>query len=633
MKLFTTFLISCISLLANAGEGKYPFSSIPIPLLKDANAVKRLEQLDCEIVGEKQTRVQYTYVITILNENGDDYAEFSEWYDQLRHIESIEGYLYDKEGKLVKKVKTKDLQDRSAVDDNSLMDDNRVKTHNFYYKSYPYTVEYQVSLTMDQTFSLPTWFPQDHRHMTVEKSIFNVLADSDYKLRYKNVNYTQPPVQTPEKSRIRYTWQVSNLDAVKGDPYGPRWQERCPRVLIAPSKFQLGGYKGDMSDWSAFGKFMFELNKDRDQLPDAMKLKVKELTAGLKEDRDKIQALYKYMQQNTRYISVQLGIGGWQTFDAAYVAKKGYGDCKALSNYMHSLLKEAGIKSSYTLIRAGDFDTDMEEDFPSNQFNHAILCVPLAKDTLWLECTSQTVAAGYMGSFTGNRKALLVDENGGTLVATPRYGIGENVQVSKIRASIDLEGTLDMQVSTRYGGVQQDDLSALISHSSREEVKRSLQERLDLSTYEVSDFKYDQSSAGLPQVEEQLHVKASNYATASGKRLFIVPNILNKSSVVITEDENRKNDYVFLYAFHDEDDVEIEIPSGYEVEASPKETLLKTKYGSYTVSARLEGTKIHYHRIREQASGRYSIKEQADIAAYFKEIYKADRSRYVLVKK
>jgi transglutaminase-like putative cysteine protease len=628
-----SFVISLLSAVSVwGGEIKYPVSAIPQKLLKDADVVKRVEEMEFEINSTKDVTLHYRYVLTILNEKGDKYAGFSEWYDQFRHISSIEGYLYDAAGNQLKKVKTKDMQDVSAVDDISLIDDNRMKAYTFYYRSYPYTVEFDVYLKSDQTFNLPGWYPQEYPNLSVEKSQFTVITPQDYVLRYKNFNYTGQPVQTTEKSRKKYLWSVAALSSVKYEYASPRWQEITPSVSIAPSEFEMEGYKGNMSSWKEYGKFIYQLKKDKDVLPDNVKQKVGQLVAGAKTDVEKIQLLYQFLQQNTRYISIQLGIGGWQPFDAAYVSKKGYGDCKALSNYMYSLLKAAGIRSCYALIKAGDYNHYMIEDFPSNQFNHAILCVPLQKDTMWLECTSQTVPPGYMGEFTGNRKALLIDEDGGTLVSTPKYGLKENSLSRAINATLDASGTLSMKVSTSYGGTQQDDLSSMINALSKEKVQKILQNDLELASYNINNFSYQETKAILPELKEQLDVSVNNYATITGKRIFITPNILNRSGSKITEDTSRTVDLVFYSEYKDEDNYEIEIPEGYKPEAMPSAVSIKTKFGNYFSTVKLTGNKISYHRVMEKFSGRFPAKDQAELAKFYNEIYKADRSRVVLVK-
>ena len=77
-----------------------------------------------------------------------------------------------------------------------------------------------------------------------------------------------------------------------------------------------------MTSWENFGSFISDLNKGRDELPVEMKQTVANLIKGIDTKEEKVAILYQYLQKNTRYVSVQLGIGGWQTFDAKYVASK-----------------------------------------------------------------------------------------------------------------------------------------------------------------------------------------------------------------------------------------------------------------------------------------------------------------------
>jgi len=631
MKIFLYVLSLSFSFCSYAADAPYAVYTISPALLKNANVVKRMEEIRFEIKTTTQTTYHYKYALTILNENGDKHAQFFEWYDKLSEIVSIEGNLYDAYGKNIKQLKTKDVKDLSAVGDISLMDDNRKKIHNFYHKVYPYTIEYEVKKTFNHTFHFPYWVTQEDEFISVEKTSYTLTCPADYQIRYRALNYKGEPVQSTEKNKKSHTWQAANIPAVIKEFASPRWHELTTIVSVAPTEFEIEKFKGNMSTWKDFGKFLYSLNQDRNVLPGNIIQKVHQLTDGLKDDKEKINVLYNFLQQNTRYISIQLGIGGWQPFNAAYVAEKGYGDCKALSNYMYSLLKEVKIKSLYALIKAGKGDHYIMEDLPSNQFNHAILCVPLKNDTVWLECTSQTDPAGYMGNFTGNRKALVIDENGGTLVNTPRYGLAENLQLRSVKGKLEKDGSLNVKVDTRYRSIQQDDLHQLINGLSKEKIKETLEEKLELATYDINDFKYVERKEAYPQIEESLDIYVSNYGTITGKRIFVIPNLLNRSHAKLDQDEERKYPLCIDYAYKDVDSVEIEIPAGYKTESMPQSISLKTKFGSYKSQVSLVENKLFYIREREQFAGTFLPGDYNQLVKYYSDIYKADRNRVVLV--
>lgn len=621
-----------ISLTALAGDGDYAVFKIPPALLKNANAVVRVHEQYVELQKEDRLFIREHYVITILNEEGNHFSDFFEPYHKFLEIKSVEGALYDGMGKKLKSLKSKDVEDGSGSGGESLADDNRYKKHNFYYRVYPYTIEYTIESVKKETMFFPSWVPVFGELISVEKSSFAVDVPSGYLLRYKEFNYSrEPDIKESGKSKI-YTWSLANFESIKREYAAPSWKNIAPYVLFAPSSFVIEDYKGNMNDWSSFGKFILSLNKGRDQLPEPVKAKVAELTRGAGTNEEKVIRLYRYLQANTRYISIQLGIGGWRPLEASFVANKLYGDCKALSNYMYALLKEAGIPSFYTVIKSGDGADDIQVDFSSSQFNHVILSVPLPGDTLWLECTSQTQSPGYMGDFTGNRHAVIITEEGGKLVTTPRYGMKENTQVRNVKAVLNEEATLEIEARSTYSCMQQDDLHMMINALSKDKVKEYLQHQLDFATYEVGRFNYKENQSRFPTIDEELDITVSNYATITGKRLFIVPNIMSRHARRLTPNESRKYEVELDMEYRDIDSVEITIPAGYSVESVPQEVVLDTKFGRFRSSVKMEGNRILYYRSLDHYAGKFPAKEYAELVKFYDAMYKADRAKLVLVK-
>ncbi len=629
-------LIACgvlLGLSASAGAQTYNVLLIPDSLKKNARAVLREQEIILEIKSPEKAIEKEHQVFTIMNESADNIGGYSSWYDKFTSINWIDGILYDAMGKEVKKVKKKDMDDRSYVSEETLADDVRMKMHNFYCRNYPYTVDYSEEDEMNGVLHFSEWAPLYSSGISTQHTKYVIIAPASYQVRYKPVNCNFQPVITTSGDKKVYTWEISNLPARTKEYAGPAWVDIAPHVLFAPSDFEAQGYKGNMSSWENFGKFINQLRAGRDVLPDNVKAKVHELTDHLTDKREKVYALYDYLQKNTRYISIQLGIGGWQPFPADYVAKKRYGDCKALSNFMVALLKEAGIKANYVVIYGGRDEPEIVDDFPSLQGNHIVTCVPMGKDSIWLECTSQTVSPDFMGTFTGNRKAILIDDDGGHIVRTPFYSAAENIRCRVVEATITDDGTLDANVNTRYSGCREEFPSAVMNELSGDERQKYLNDLFNLPTYSVDKSHYDEQKGTIPVVQEYLHVTSPNYASVTGKRLFVTPDLFDRSTYRLPTDSVRRYDFVDKQAFTDVDSVILKIPTGYQPEAVPADLAIDSKFGKYSASVKVLPDKIIYYRRYEKSIGRFPPADYPEVVKFYERLYKADHGRVVLVKK
>lgn len=602
-------------------------------IFKGANVLIRFEETVFTVNSVSSSTMLFTTTITVLNENGNDRAKLYVPYDKLSKVDYLNATSYDAFGKKIKALRKSDIVDVSAVSDGNLFQDSRVKIADLKHSVYPYTVEFEYQITSSNMLFYPVWMPLDDENVAVEKSIFRVLSPLGMPLRYLEKNVPMPLKKEKTATHDVYTWRAQNLAPVEREPFGPLFSELVPLVRTAPVAFEVEGYQGNMQSWKDYGLWVGKLNSGRDVLPEATSQKLQSMVAGAKTSEEKVRKVYDYLQANTRYVSIQLGIGGWQPFEASFVDGKGYGDCKALTNYTQAMLKAIGISSHQALIRAGDDASDILTEFPSQQFNHVVLCVPLERDSLWLECTSQDKAAGYAGSFTGNRHALLITPDGGKLVKTPTYGASNNTQIRSINVLLDELGNGTARVRTVFGGEQSEMRSAALHNAKPDEQKKWLYNQVKLPAFDINSYTWKEQKDALPSVTEDLELRLRQYATLSGKRLFLKPNLMNKWTYSPAAKEKRLTEVIMNgMAFKDVDTVSFELPAGFTLEFQPQDMNVSTAFGEYKTTTKVEGQQVTYIRSLQMPKGRFKPETYTQLVEFLNKLVSADNQQLVFVK-
>lgn len=619
--IFSLILLS-LCIIISAKELMYPVSEIPAALLQNAHTVMRVYKQEVEIKSEKSAVVSVTEVRTILNKNGEDNAYFSESATPIYKLSNIKGKVYNELGKQIKSLGGDDVVDHSAISGFSLYEDSRVKYIDPKTLTYPFTVEYTYDIDLKQTLFLPVW-SHGSENTSYENSVFIVKTPMSYSFRYKEYNLPKGVVKSTQDNMDVYTWTISNLPARISEPMTTKSLPTYPLVRLAPNKFEIGETKGSSETWKDLGLWVASLIDKRDLLSDATKDKIKELTTSCKTDFEKIKTIYEYTQRKTRYVSIQVGIGGWQPFDAETVDKTSYGDCKALSNYMKALLSTVGLKSYYTCVDAGASISNIDREFPAYHFNHVMLCVPLEKDTIWLECTSQRKPCGFNGDFTDDRDVLIVDGENSKLVHTRIYPASENCINRSTKVNLaDIESG-DATATSKYIGLCYDDMMPTYYADDADKLKKITQS-IELPSFSLTKFSLVENRSKTPSLDEHLNLTFTNYIKKMGDIALLPLNFMNRLSSIPDKVRNRKTDMCIRRSYMENDTVTYQLPKGYQVTDLPQKTELVSKFGKYISQSTQKGSEITYTRRFELTKGTFPAQDYTDFRDFLEQIATAD---------
>ena len=596
-------------------------------LTDNANAIIRENSV--EIIVESIDKIIYKEhrVVTVLNEKGSGSTGAVAYYDDGREIKKIEAVIYNNFGHEIKTVKKRDFEDVSVADGFSIFNDNRAMYLDYIPNSYPYTVDFTLETVNTNTAFIPSWFPLESYNVSTEFSNYKIINNTDIEIAVKEINLEDYGVEKLSD----YNYKIENIPAISREAFSPSFSKIVPSVKFTLKNFSMLGVEGINNNWQDFGKWMDDkLLSDTQELPEAVKSEITELTKEAKTPIEKAKIVYNYMQNKTRYISIQVGIGGWKPMLAEDVDRLGYGDCKGLSNYTKALLDYVGVTSYYTVVY-GDSDLrNIDSDFSSLQGNHAILSIPNEDEYITLECTSQTSPFGYIANFTDDRDVLILTPEGGKIIHTKSYSPKENKQTTIATVNINQTGSFEAKVNIKTQGTQYKRYERLETQTEKENILHYKNYFDNIKNLKVDNFSL-KNDKELVVFEEDLKLSASKYTTKAGDRLLFSPNIFNVMSYVPPRYKKRQMPFEIDRGFYDVDEYKIKLPDNIKVEAMLEPIEVKNQFGTYKASITVNDENILvYKREFLINKGEYKKEDYENYRQFRLDVAKCDKSKMVL---
>lgn len=589
-----------------------------------------LDERNFEVESLEKATLKVHQVYTVVNDEGRDALLFSAHSTKYCSLDQAEIRVYDGNGRQVDKFKKKDMTTYAVGE--GLIEEGYRTSYRIKPASYPVTLEVIYEQKFRGTLFIPAFHFIGAKEAVIQSS-YTVKVPTEIGLRYKAVHTSITPVVSTDGKNTMYKWTVNNLPAFENEEGSVAAMDQFQCVKMVANQFSYYGFRGDFSSWQSFGAWMGGLYKGLDELPTDQQQYLKNLVSNVPTEREKVQLIYGYLQHNFRYVSIQLGIGGFRPFSAAFTSEKKYGDCKGLSNYMRAALKAVGIKSYVALINADEDEPSapVDPDFPIDAFNHVILCVPGAKDSIWLECTSNSAEFGKLGPSTENRNALLITENGGVLVPTPRSQASANFMSTTTAVSVldDLSAATETMMQTRgvYSGIM-----STVLKEKHDDQKRILVNYLGYKQPDVFEFA-SSNTAESQQAGLKMEVRKLPEFN-SGNNYFIKPRINKMWSQKLPAAANRKMDYYFHFPFQKHDTTVLKLPANYKATVLPKEQELRTGYSYYKSKSWYNADENAVYTATTLTLKQHKIPaaDYASVKSFFDAVLQDDTQRIVVAK-
>ncbi|MBK9357949.1 MAG: DUF3857 domain-containing protein [Bacteroidales bacterium] len=581
-----------------------------ITIAQDEKAVLLYTSTEIEIRDGKMIS-SYSFDLLINDRSADYLSKVVVPYSKLEKLNSLEASLHNLDGSLIRKLTRKEIVDKNDISNSSLYEDQFCKVFTLRNSTFPYRVKWSYITETSEFVTICNWIPVINSEIPTQKAKLRIITPDDYKLRIKSSGISDSSIVCIDHCTVQ-EWECSFHNVYAEESFQEDNVENMPRVWAVPLKFHYDR-DGRADGWKEFGGWVNELNYQLHWLPETEKLYVASVIENNSSRKEQIRKLFYYVQDKTRYVNLTIETGGKKPLPANYVAEKGYGDCKALTIYLKALLQEAGIPGYYTLLKAGIVNKDIDDLFVANQFNHAILMVPLESDSLWLDCTSN-YPLSYTGSFIQNRYALVVGDSGGSIARIPALSKQQVWKYRKGTIELSASGPAEIKLQISTGGEEAERIRYICKKPGYNGKIKALTDFVNIPSFVNDSLQIVEFNRDSERNEIVFFGKSNTLVQFYGSELVLPLIPLEPGFFAAPTERTTRMKLPFPVCLTDT--ISFIIPEGYQAAGLPGPRSEKSESGIYEISFTSKGDEILLARHFEVKAGVYSHDDYENLYSF-----------------
>ncbi|NOU36756.1 MAG: DUF3857 domain-containing protein [Kiritimatiellaceae bacterium] len=318
--------------------------------------------------------------------------------------------------------------------------------------------------TWSELFTLEDTFPILHAVYEIDAPAALPLAKAELK---NEIPGTVTMRTEKDGDRIRTIWEVRNVPQMFEEPKMPERYTAVQRLLLST-----------IPDWETLSKWYWTLSKPRlEAVTPAMKSKVRELTAGTTNRQEKIEAIFRFVSQDIRYmgLTVENEAPGYEPHNVSLTFDNRYGVCRDKAALLVSMLRLAEFDAFPVLIYVGP---KKDPEVPQPWFNHAITAVR-NEDGSWqlMDATNENTR-DLLPAYLSYRSYLVATPEGETLQTSPVVPPEKNLLTVDVDAALDDSQTISAKAVLSFNGINDTAYRGRLAALKPEERAPYFEERL-----------------------------------------------------------------------------------------------------------------------------------------------------------